>query len=330
MTRNLETNGKNSLAGEKLTLFKRIVNLLSQSNEDVLIREDGELIKYDSVEYFRQPAGVERFKYFDEAAAFCEVVYADNEQHTAQVINKNGKIKHWPGWVQIDANQFAQRPKLQSGWLNFDKDLKIQVWVNQKDKQAMIVFRGTTSARDWFTNLRWLTVVPFRALARLFGVNRMGWLRQFFPQINDHYDIAKRYVPKLACGLEQKYGRIEISAAGHSLGGGLAQLAAYSSQSIKTVFAFNPSPVAGYFCVPRVERIKNQKGVYIARAYEKGEVLAFARLLVRPFKRLVTIFGSRDGLEIEELRFNFVADDTLTEHKMAPLRIGLENIYGTA
>ena len=55
-------------------------------------------------------------------------------------------------------------------------------------------------------------------------------------------------------------GPTQITAVGHSLGGGLAQLAAYSDPRIRRVYAFDPSMVTGYYSVDPLHRDQNVKG----------------------------------------------------------------------
>lgn len=84
----------------------------------------------------------------------------------------------------------------------------------------------------------------------------------------------------------QDSARPSLYSTGHSLGGGLAQQFAYALPlddgvpRVKAVYAFDPSPVTGYFSVPRALRNENERNLFIDRVYERGEILALARSLM--------------------------------------------------
>jgi hypothetical protein len=89
----------------------------------------------------------------------------------------------------------------------------------------------------------------------------------------------------------------------HSLGGGLAQQFAYAHclddrvPRVADVYAFDPSPVTGFFSVKRSVRNVNRQGLKIDRIYERGEILAIVRstigVLWRPSKTAPEIRGRR-------------------------------------
>ena len=152
-----------------------------------------------------------------------------------------------------------------------------------KPKRAAIVFRGTdfTSFGDWYSNTRWLT-----------RINPLTW---------DQYQQARDLTEKLVARIERLYGSgIEIIAVGHSLGGGLAQQAAYTSNRINTVYAFNTSPVTGATSIDYRVTPEARKGVKIYRIYESGEVLAGLRWSSR---RVLPL--SAENPRITEIRLNF-------------------------
>jgi hypothetical protein len=77
----------------------------------------------------------------------------------------------------------------------------------------------------------------------------------------------------------------DVISTGHSLGGGLAQRLAYSLgaaagiPTVKNVYAFDPSPVSGKRSAPDFS--EQAKGLTIYRIYNRGEILAGLRSLVR-------------------------------------------------
>lgn len=151
-------------------------------------------------------------------------------------------------------------------------------------KQYAIVFRGTvwTKWGDWYSNARWLT--------------------RFFPFSWDYYQQTRVITQELVARIraDSPGEDLEILAIGHSLGGGLAQQAAYSSADIKRVFAFNTSPVTGFTSIDHRVPARSKEGVAIFRIYESGEVLAGLRWAIRN----VLPLGDGDP-RITELRFNF-------------------------
>jgi hypothetical protein len=87
-----------------------------------------------------------------------------------------------------------------------------------------------------------------------------------------------------------RLSKIVLYSTGHSLGGGLAQQFAYSVpldcvKHVSQVYAFDPSPVTGFFSVMRRLRTANKKGLLIDRIYERGEILALLRSLTSLFHK---------------------------------------------
>ena len=99
---------------------------------------------------------------------------------------------------------------------------------------SVVAFRGTVGGNkgDWESNFHWI-------------------LRAF--PIYDQYDQVRDHVGDFIGHIESdpcyRRGPTQITAVGHSLGGGLAQLAAYSDPRIRRVYAFDPSMVTGYYSV---------------------------------------------------------------------------------
>lgn len=112
-----------------------------------------------------------------------------------------------------------------------------------------------------------------------------------------------------------------IFATGHSLGGGLAQEFAYSLPvdvnvpRVKKVFAFDPSPVTGFYSVGATARDNNKKDLAIDRIYERGEVLA----LLRSFVNFIYPPSATAPI-IRQIRYNlFKSHNPITGHSIAEL-----------
>jgi hypothetical protein len=178
--------------------------------------------------------------------------------------------------------------------------LALRVWTKERRDQppvAAVAFRGTRFQEldDWGANLRWLTrLIPFR---------------------QDHYDHVQGMTPRLLPLIDRET-RVpaEIVTTGHSLGGGLAQQAGYIDVRISRVYAFDPSPVTGYYDLDRQKRQAASAGKRIYRIYEHGEILAYLRLLLKGFYPV----ADRDP-EIVEVRFNLTRGNSVAQHSMADL-----------
>jgi pimeloyl-ACP methyl ester carboxylesterase len=128
------------------------------------------------------------------------------------------------------------------------------------------VFRGTDgrSADDWASNLRWLL--------------RLLPLYDQYRQVQDYTPAFIRQIEKEPCFVR---GRTRIVAIGHSLGGGLAQQAAYQDSRVRQVSAIDPSFVTGVEDLDPALVAANVPGLGIDRWYERGEILSYPRFVVQ-------------------------------------------------
>ncbi|SAK79525.1 hypothetical protein AWB79_05048 [Caballeronia hypogeia] len=111
------------------------------------------------------------------------------------------------------------------------------------------------------------------------------------------------------------------------MGGGLAQQFAYAlpnhmkfeQPKVIQVFAFDPSPVTGYYTLGKTLRVRNTVGMKIDRIFERGEVLATARSLVALIYPPSTINPA-----IRAVRYNFYGiHNPIRAHSIARLTEGL-------
>jgi pimeloyl-ACP methyl ester carboxylesterase len=179
--------------------------------------------------------------------------------------------------------------------------LYFEVWerVATQPIEVVVVFRGTHGLKDWWSNLRWVTrFIP------------VGW---------DQYNRVRAEIPGVVDRAKRRHGVVRMATAGHSLGGGLAQQAAYAHPEIKEVYAFDSSPVTGFRSVPQHDRDINSKGIVIDRVYERGEILAY----IRTFLRRVVPLSVADPT-ITEIRFSLSKGDPIKQHSMVDLAKRME------
>lgn len=199
--------------------------------------------------------------------------------------------------------------------------LYVDVWESASGpKTVAVVFRGTEfeSLADWKSNLRWfLRFVP-------------GYKDQYIvlsKQLGQEFaDELARRMQSLPQGDRNKF---LLVAAGHSLGGGLAQYFAYSLPKtaatgekiprIAHVYAFDPSPVTGWYSVDPELRSYNAEKLEIDRVFEHGEILAYLRLFLS-----YAYPPSASVPAIREIRYNFVRSaNVVASHSMARLACDL-------
>ena len=179
--------------------------------------------------------------------------------------------------------------------------LRVEVWICRRLAAVAVAFGGTVfdNEADWRANLRWF--IP-------------AWLAARWP---DEYGetvamLGPRLIEEFKARLDSGdadwtfLARATLYSTGHSLGGGLAQQFAYALPvdaaipRVAQVFAFDPSPVTGFFSVDAATRDSNRRSLHIDRIYERGEILAIVRsftsLLHKPSPSQPVIRGVRYSL----------------------------------
>jgi hypothetical protein len=174
-----------------------------------------------------------------------------------------------------------------------DVHLRAEVWENQKRNEVIVAFGGTAAAsmQDWKSNFRWF-LAPFKP-NDAYTVLTDKYVPAFINEYKRRSNISNGEWLKLA----------RITSVGHSLGGRLAQRFAYSLNpeegilGVKTVYAFDPSPVSGKRSV--VGYKETAHGLTIFRVYKRGEALASMRSLLQWSNRR----PSKDGQTWTDLRY---------------------------
>lgn len=222
-------------------------------------------------------------------------------------------LEGWVSWPDFPSQELREDAE--------KLGLYMEVWENrlQSPPVVAVVFRGTDrSWRDWRSNLHWFT--------------------RFIPLYEDQYTflsrvLGKEFVEKsVVLGLGAPtgpYKDVRVVSTGHSLGGGLAQHFAYSlplksttditTPRVSQVYAFDPSPVTGWFTVDADVREANARELVIDRIFEHGEVLAYLRLV-----QSYILPPSAQAPAIREIRFNFRdTNNIFASHSMTRLACDL-------
>jgi hypothetical protein len=224
-------------------------------------------------------------------------------QDTLEYHNERIYLKAHPEWHQFPFNYRLVPPTEQ----RMDSGLVYDVWIRERVNErslAVLVFRGTDDKADWAANAR-----PLMS-------KRDRW---------DQYEQVCALTPIVVAQLRAAYGpEMPIYATGHSLGGGLAQHACYSSPEVKKVFAFNSSPLTGYYDFSPSQRPTVSNGRRIYRIYESNEILAVPRFFTGYYRNFP------EASDIVLMRYNFSAplggSRGIHQHSMQRLADNLRHV----
>jgi pimeloyl-ACP methyl ester carboxylesterase len=178
--------------------------------------------------------------------------------------------------------------------------LEFHVWRRMDGgcREVAIAFRGTDrrDSGDWQSNFRW-----FKRLEPRFDQ---------YDQVREHMERIVQRVEDGGC----RGAATRFVSVGHSLGGGLAQQAAYASPKIRYVYAFDPSPVTGFFDISELLREKHMHQLGVDRTYESGEILTLPRHI------LENIFPPEAcNPSVRTVRFNLLSGLPASQHNMQQL-----------
>jgi len=290
-----------------------------QTTGQVLVREPGHRVYGDPVGVQEEAKNHWQFALLSLAAY--SKVESESDENTQRTINapqptvlaneiasclnsptqklEEAGWTYWPDFPDLQLKQDLVR-----------SNLRVEVWQRKDPPAVAVAFGGTvfTSRADWTANLRW-----------------------FIPHHDDEYtQLVKRVVPAFLVKYNQleessTTGRPPIYSTGHSLGGGLAQEFAYAlprkadDPKVVKVFAFDPSPVTGYYSIDPEIRERGKEGLQIDRVFERGEVLASIRSV------LALIYPpSVSNPTVRAVRYNFDGvTNPVSAHSMPKLACAL-------
>ncbi|MBU6957204.1 DUF2974 domain-containing protein [Pseudomonas sp. CVAP len=260
----------------------------NQGPEEVTVREPGHRLLGNPVPNRAEAVKHWQYAWLSDAAYARAVDGASKEICTGTDADQVLEKHDWKRWKDFP---------IPGGHLDSmmrNSHLRTEVWENRKLQEIVVAFGGTEakSGKDWLSNFRWFT---FK-----FDDEYTVLVKQLAPAFVE--EVSRRMK-----GDDYKWlNEARFISVGHSLGGGLAQQFAYalpgSSVNLKVtqVYAFDPSPVTGFFSVDKTTRDANKAGLFIDRIYERGEGLAilrsFTSVFVRPSDINPTIRGVRYSL----------------------------------
>jgi hypothetical protein len=194
--------------------------------------------------------------------------------------------------------------------------LRAEVWEKRHAGLVVVTFGGTVfdNKMDWRANLRWFLHTKRDEYSEVVKTFAPAFVEEFARRFKDRED--ERGQPTT------------LLSTGHSLGGGLAQQFAYCLPRdarvprVSKVYAFDPSPVTGFFSVERLLREFNSLALKIDRIYERGEILAIVRSITSFFWR-----PRSERPVIRGIRYNlFFAWNAILGHSIIKMAVRLDAV----
>ncbi len=239
----------------------------------------------------------------EEEVIFCKSILENHPAFNPKDIPTPDTKK----WTQLlNWNEILTSPIEINSGLQFKAFGRVN---NQDVVEIIIGFRGTdfSSLADWRANLRWFNwFLPFRG-------------KDQYELLHDKADQIFKAVKTEATSKLGLHNEVKIYTTGHSLGGGLAQLLAYTgtdNAQVEGAVVFNSSPVTGYENIVLNSEVNcNAK---VLRVYERGEILHYVRSGLRMFYR--------HSPNISEISFSTIHEkrNPILNHSMIKLQMGLE------
>lgn len=212
--------------------------------------------------------------------------------------------EYWPvGFSTAKAVEAARKHHLQ-----------VHVFAHRAGQtlEVVVAFGGTNPRNvwDWLSNLRWL-----------------------IPWHDDEYtlvvkDFAGAFQGELKRRLERQgitASEVVVKTVGHSLGGGLAQQFAYAAKQrrgdigVSQVYAFDPSPVTGFYSVDKKIRDDNRQRLQTDRAFEAYEILSYLRWI-----SAYVVTPSAENAAIRGVRYHVLTtQDGIKSHSITDLACAL-------
>ena len=248
-------------------------NAFRQASTEVTIREPGHRMLGKPLPIATEAKAHWEYAWLSEAAYNKTTgAYDGHEPKGNTSCGPPDEVLHsqgWQRWSGFPDDRLSEKIRA--------SNLRVEVWEKRATQSVVVAFGGTvfTSGKDWKSNLRW-----------------------FIPKHKDEYtDVVDVFGPAFVAEFQRRTSardtaylrRASLYATGHSLGGGLAQQFAYALPideavpRVKHVYAFDPSPVTGFYSVDQDTREINKRNLSIDRIYQRDEILALVRSLTSFF-----------------------------------------------
>jgi hypothetical protein len=249
----------------------KFIRALGQASDQVVVREPGERflsaprpIAPDAAEHWQ-------FAWLADSAYGKSRVEGITKAESIRAADNPETVLARAGWTQWNNSQFLSA-ELRQRFEHYH--LRVEVWERQSPSAVAVTFGGTVfrNEMDWRANLRWLRLWTLDE----YTLTQIDFARAFAAECVKRHQLGNPITAHLY-------------TTGHSLGGGLAQQFAYALPNklgvprVEKVYAFDPSPVTGFFSVDEKLRDLNRTSLKIDRIYERGEILAIARSLTSLF-----------------------------------------------